>query len=113
MDQTRDDKTDEAGKCGGTEKIYHGRACDLSGGADVSDAADTDDDRTEDHREDHHVQGIHVNAADQTGDSQDRCISSGEEKSGQDTEDQSGKDRLGDMLLVPGIKRLQYIVPSS
>ena len=54
-----------------------------------------------------------VNASDQTGNSQDRCISSGKKKSGQDTKDQSGKDRLGDMLLVPGIKRLHYIVPSS
>ena len=104
MNQPRDDQSCQAGKCCGAQEKDHGAGCDLAGCAGITDAGNTHDNGTEDQWKDHHVQGIHVDASDQTGDSQNRCISSGKKKSGQDTKDQSGKDRLGDMLLVPGIK---------
>ena len=61
---------------------------------------------------DHHVQGVHVDTSDQTGHSEDRFKPSGQEKSCEDTQDQSCKDRTGNMLPVPGIKRFHLCVPS-
>ena len=44
--------------------------------------------------------------------SEDRFKPSGQEKSCEDTQDQSCKDRTGNMLPVPGIKRFHLCVPS-
>ena len=112
MDQSRDDQSAQAGKCRCAEKIDHGCCSDLAGSTRVSDGTDSNDNGTEDHRKDHHVQGVHVDTSDQTGHSEDRFKPSGQEKSCEDTQDQSCKDRTGNMLPVPGIKRFHLCVPS-
>ncbi len=85
---------------------------DAAGSTRVSDGTDSNDNGTEDHGKDHHVQGVHVDTSDQTGHSEDRFKPSGQEKSCEDTHDQSCKDRTGNMLPVPGIKRFHLRVPS-
>lgn len=112
MDQSRDDQSAQAGKCRCAEKIDHGCCSDLAGSTCVSDGTDSNDNGTEDHGKDHHVQGVHVDTSDQTGHSEDRFKPSGQEKSCEDTQDQSCKDRTGNMLPVPGIKRFHLCVPS-
>ena len=112
MDQSRDDQSAQAGKCRCAEKIDHGCCSDLAGSTCVSDGTDSNDNGTEDHGKDHHVQGVHVDTSDQTGHSEDRFKPSGQEKSCEDTQDQSCKDRTGNMFPVPGIKRFHLCVPS-
>lgn len=111
MDQSRDDQSAQAGKCRCAEKIDHGCYSDLAGSTCVSDGTDSNDNGTEDHGKDHHVQGVHVDTSDQTGHSEDRFKPSGQEKSCEDTQDQSCKDRTGNMLPVPGIKDFIYAFP--
>ena len=55
-------------------------------------------------QKDHHVQGIHVNASDQTGDSKYRFEPACQKKSGKDTKDQADKDCCGNMLFIPRIE---------
>ena len=112
MDQSRDDQSAQAGKCRCAEKIDHGCCSDLAGSTCVSDGTDSNDNGAEDHRKDHHVQGVHVDTSDQAGYSEDGFKPSGQEKSCEDTQDQSCKDRTGNMLPVPGIKRFHLRVPS-
>lgn len=112
MDQSRDDQSAQAGKCRCAEKIDHGCCSDLAGSTCVSDGTDPNDNGTEDHGKDHHVQGVHVDTSDQTGHSEDRFKPSGQEKPCENTQDQSCKDRTGNMLPVPGIKRFYLCVPS-
>ena len=112
MDQTRDDQSAQAGKCCCAEEIDHGSSSDLTCGAGISNGTDSDDNGTEYHRKDHHVQGIHVDASHKTGHSEDWLKPACQKKSCEDTEDQPGKDRTGDMFPVPGIKRFHLRVPS-
>ena len=112
MNKARDDQSAQAGKSSCTEKEDHGCSSDLTGSTCISDGTDSNDDGAEYHREDHHVQGVHVDTSDQTGHSEDRFKPSGQEKSCEDTQDQSCKDRTGNMLPVPGIKRFHLRVPS-
>ena len=111
MNQPRDDQSCQAGKCCGAQEKDHGTGCDLAGCAGISDTGDTYDNGTEDQWKDHHVQGVHVDTSDQTGHSEDWFKPSGQEKSCEDTQDQSCKDRTGNMLPVPGIKDFIYAFP--
>ena len=70
------------------------------------------DNGTEDHGKDHHVQGVHVDTSDQTGHSEDRFKPSGQEKVLVRIPRISPKDRTGNMLPVPGIKKISiYAFP--
>ena len=112
MNKARDDQSTQAGKCRCAEEIDHGCSCDLTGSTCISDGTDSNDNGAEDHRKDHHVQGVHVDTSDQAGYSEDGFKPSGQEKSCEDTQNQSCEDRTGNMLPVPGIKRFHLRVPS-
>lgn len=103
-DQTWDDQSCQTGKSGGTQEKDHGITGNLSGGTGITDTGDTHDDGTEDQREDHHIQCIHIDASQKTGDGQYRFKSSSQKKSGQNTENQADKDCTCDMFLIPRIK---------
>ena len=113
MDQTRDDQTGKAGECSCTKEKYHGSTGNLTGGFNTSDAADPHDNGTEYKWKDHHIQGIHVDAAEKTGNCQNRCKTVRKKQSGQDTEKQADKDRTGNMLLIPGIKFFHFSPPQK
>ena len=94
------------------KKFYAWYQKHITGGFNTSNAADPHDNGTEYKWKDHHIQGIHVDAAEKTGNCQNRCKTVRKKQSGQDTEKQADKDRTGNMLPVPGIKRFHLCVPS-
>ena len=104
MNQSWNNQTGKAGECSCTKEKYHGSTGNLTGGFNTSDAADSHNNGTEYKWKDHHIQGIHVDAAEKTGNCQNRCKTVRKKQSGQDTEKQADKDRTGNMLLIPGIK---------
>ena len=99
-----DDQSCQTGKSGGTQEKDHGITGNLSGGTGITDTGDTHDDGTEDQREDHHIQRIHIDASQETGDGQYRFKPSSKKKSGQNTENQTDEDCTCDMFLIPRIK---------
>ena len=113
MNQSWNNQTCKTCKCSCAKEKYHGSSGDFTGGFDISDAADSHDNRTEYKWKDHHVQGIHVNATKKTGDCQYRCKAVCEKQSCQDTEKQADKDRTGNMLLIPGIKFFHFFSSSK
>ena len=100
MNQPRDDQSCQAGKCCGAQEKDHGAGCDLAGCAGITDAGDTHDNGTEDQWKDHHVQGIHVNASDKACDGKNRFEPVCQKQTGNDTQDQSGKDCCGNMFFI-------------
>ena len=82
----------QAGKGCSAQEKDHGTGCDLAGCAGITDAGDTHDNGTEDQWKDHHVQGIHVNASYEACDGKNRFETVCQKQSGNDTQDQSGKD---------------------
>ena len=108
---TEGEQNDEHIVAGGTQEKDHGITGDLSGGTGITDTGDTHDDGTEDQREDHHIQCIHIDASQKTGDGQYRFKSSSQKKSGQNTENQADKDCTCDMFLIPCIKLFHRFPP--
>ena len=113
MDQTRDDQTGKAGECSCAKEKRHGCTGNLAGGFDASNAADSHDNGTEYKWKDHHIQGVHVDAAEKTGNCQNRCKTVCKKQSGQDTEKQADKNRTGDMLLIPGLNFFHFFSSSK
>ena len=111
MNQSRNDQSGKTCKSCCAKEKHHSGAGDLTGRTDISDAADTHNNRTEYKWKDHHVQGIHVNASKKTGYGQNRSKAVGQKQSGQNTEKQADKDRTGDMLLIPCVKFFHFIPP--
>ena len=113
VNQSWNNQTGKAGECSCTKEKYHGSTGNLTGGFNTSDAADPHDNGTEYKWKDHHIQGIHVDAAEKTGNCQNRCKTVCKKQSGQDTEKQADKDRTGNMLLIPGIKFFHFFSSSK
>ena len=110
VNQSWNNQTGKAGECSCTKEKYHGSTGNLTGGFNTSDAADSHNNGTEYKWKDHHIQGIHVDAAEKTGNCQNRCKTVRKKQSGQDTEKQADKDRTGNMLLIPGIKFFSFFL---
>ena len=72
MNQSRNDQSGKTCKCCCAKEKYHSGTGDLSGCADISDAADSHNNGTKYKWKNHHVQGIHVNATKKTGYGQNR-----------------------------------------
>ena len=86
VDQSRDDQSCcQAGKGSGAQEKDHGTCSDLTSGAGTSNTGDTHNNGTEYQREDHHVQGVHVDASNQAGNSQYRLEAVRQKKSGENT----------------------------
>ena len=113
MDQSRDNQAGKTGKSSCAKEKHHGSTCDLTGGFDTANTAYSHYNGTEYEWKDHHVQRIHINAAEKTGNCQNRCETVCQKQAGQDTKNQTGKDRTGDMLLVPCIKFFHFITSSK
>ena len=111
MDQSRNDQSCQAGKCSCAQEEDHGSGCDFTGSTGISDTGDTHDNGTEDQWKDHHVQGIHVNASYETCDGKNRFEAVCQKQTGNDTQDQSGKDCCGNMFFIPRIEFFHLFPP--
>ena len=100
MDGAGNDQTHKTGKRRGAQEKDHGTAGDLAGGFGIADAGDAHHDGAEHQREDHHVQGIHVDAAQQLGHGEHRREAPCQKQAGEDAEHQTRKNCAGDVLLI-------------
>ena len=81
-DQSWNDNADCTCNRGGAQEENHRVAGDLTCRFCISDAADAHDNWAEYHRENHHIQGVHVDAADDAGYGQNRRKAVRQKKSG-------------------------------
>lgn len=82
-------QTQKAGQQRGADVVDYGLYADTAGGGDAADVFDANDQAAEDQGIDHHLQGVHVDAADELDHGQQELIPFWHEQTEHDAQDQA------------------------